>query len=94
VTNVRFNGSEPLEATLTSGGGHPCVLRTLAFSWCARARARRPVPCDVRKRARQRPGCAAPAAHALVGRLLAAASGVRARAGGADALVRSSICVR
>jgi hypothetical protein len=38
VTNVRFHGSEPLEATLTSGGGHPCVLRTLAFSWCARAR--------------------------------------------------------
>lgn len=34
VTNVRFQGSEPLEAALTSDGGHPAVLRTLAYSWC------------------------------------------------------------
>ena len=33
VTNVKFCGSEPLEAMLTSKGGHPSVLRTLAFAW-------------------------------------------------------------
>ncbi|KAK9840576.1 hypothetical protein WJX81_002140 [Elliptochloris bilobata] len=44
ITNVRFHGNEPLEAMLTSGGGHASVLRTLAFAWhCNPARLPRAV---------------------------------------------------